>query len=193
MALLLSRNIELKFGTLCIRSATAADAPALLAFNRTMAAWELSVAEPDEVPADVQALINEIELLSADPQRLRLVAENQGHVIGGLDFVAPARRRIRHRGRFGIAVAENWRGRGIGAALIHAMLDWARAHPHIEKVRLNVLSENTRAVALYQRLGFAEEARRVAEYKFPAGRYCDDIMMSLWVKPRPPLRDSVTP
>lgn len=165
-----------------IRCARRADAPLVMALNREMAGFEFSVAEADESNADIAELAAGFETAAADPQLLRLIALHEGHVVGSLDFIAPSKRRIRHRGRFGIAVSEQWRGKGIGTALIRVMIDWAKAHPHIEKIRLGVLAANVRAKALYERMGFVEEARRKGEFKLPGGRYVDDVMMCLWVK-----------
>lgn len=53
----------------------------------------------------------------------------------------------------GLAVDEAWRGRGVGSALIEALADLARERGY-GSLRLDVADENTRARALYERLGF---------------------------------------
>ena len=53
----------------------------------------------------------------------------------------------------GLAVAEGWRGVGVGAALIEALAREARTRGFAE-LRLDVVGENLRARALYERLGF---------------------------------------
>jgi putative acetyltransferase len=42
-----------------------------------------------------------------------------------------------------------------------------------------VLAENTRAVALYESLGFAREGVRARFVRHPDGRYEDDLIMTL--------------
>ena len=54
----------------------------------------------------------------------------------------------------GIAVRDDMRGRGIGSTLVEALCDAARAEGYTE-IRLDVIAENIRARALYERLGFA--------------------------------------
>ena len=54
-----------------------------------------------------------------------------------------------------VAVEEEFRGRGIGARLIEALLAQLRASQDIEQVSLNVRADS-RAVALYERLGFVK-------------------------------------
>lgn len=53
----------------------------------------------------------------------------------------------------GLAVAEGWRGRGIGSALIAALAEEGRARGY-RSLRLDVADHNDRARALYERLGF---------------------------------------
>ncbi|WP_245845209.1 GNAT family N-acetyltransferase [Pseudothioclava arenosa] len=59
----------------------------------------------------------------------------------------------------GVAVAPEWRGAGIGARLIEAACAEAEARG-FSHLRLDVVDENPRARALYDRLGFQVERRR---------------------------------
>lgn len=54
----------------------------------------------------------------------------------------------------GICVAREWRGRGVGSALVEALIAEARWRGY-PSVRLEVIDANVRARALYERLGFA--------------------------------------
>jgi RimJ/RimL family protein N-acetyltransferase len=114
---------------------------------------------------------------------LTIVAEVDGKLIGLLNFKAEARKRLAHRGMFGISIRKEWRGRGVGEAVLRALLDWATKNPRIEKVSLAVLADNANAIALYRKLGFVEEGRRVREIKVAKGKYLDDLLMYRWVKP----------
>ncbi len=103
--------------------------------------------------------------------------------IGFLNFKQNERRRIAHHGAFGISIHPDHRGTGIGAAMIHALLDWAALAPGIEKVTLGVFETNAAGRALYAKMGFREECRREREFKIAPGKYVDGIEMSIWVKP----------
>lgn len=59
----------------------------------------------------------------------------------------------------GLAVTALARGRGVGTRLVHAVADEARRQGHRE-VRLDVVDENPRARALYERMGFQAVGRR---------------------------------
>ena len=57
----------------------------------------------------------------------------------------------------GIAVAPEWRGKGVGTALLRAAEDWARAHG-AERMILDLDVNNTDAQRLYEREGYVVEA-----------------------------------
>jgi RimJ/RimL family protein N-acetyltransferase len=56
-----------------------------------------------------------------------------------------------------INVHPEYRGLGIGKALIQQALDWARSNPEIHRLQLEVLARNTEAIRLYKRMGFVVE------------------------------------
>jgi len=62
-----------------------------------------------------------------------------------------------------VAVASDRRGHGIGAALVEAVAAEARRRG-CERMLLEVEATNGSAIALYERLGFVEIARRDAYY-----------------------------
>jgi ribosomal protein S18 acetylase RimI-like enzyme len=59
-----------------------------------------------------------------------------------------------------LSVSETMRGQGVGSQLIAAVEDFARARGHTTTV-IGVLVKNTRAHALYDRLGFRDYAVRM--------------------------------
>lgn len=54
-----------------------------------------------------------------------------------------------------LVVAENRRDQGVGTRLIYKLLDVAREHG-IQRVEIGAALSNTRALALYRRLGFRD-------------------------------------
>jgi [ribosomal protein S18]-alanine N-acetyltransferase len=70
------------------------------------------------------------------------------------------------------------RGRGIGAALVTAVTDWARANGG-DRIELEVRASNARAISLYERAGLCREGLRTGYYHSPDE---DAVLMgaSLW-------------
>jgi GNAT superfamily N-acetyltransferase len=59
-----------------------------------------------------------------------------------------------------MAVGPDFRGRGIGRALLDAIVDWAREHG-IDAMELTVFEFNAGARKLYERAGYATMYRRM--------------------------------
>lgn len=82
----------------------------------------------------------------------------------------------------GMLVADGWRGRGVGSALLVAGIDWARqAGAH--KVALQVWPHNQAAIALYEKFGFGREGLLRRHYRRRNGELWDAVVMGLLLDP----------
>jgi putative acetyltransferase len=81
-----------------------------------------------------------------------------------------------------MSVSKEWRGRGVGTALMAEALRWAR-NVGVQKVSLTVYPSNTRAIALYRRFGFVDEGRLSGQSRKSYG-YEDEVIMSRWLVER---------
>jgi putative acetyltransferase len=87
-----------------------------------------------------------------------LVAERHGEVVGwGGLHVGPGRRR--HTAEIGIGIAAAHQGKGIGTALLEALLDLADNWLGLRRVELQALTRNDGPRRLYERHGFEVEGR----------------------------------
>jgi RimJ/RimL family protein N-acetyltransferase len=77
-----------------------------------------------------------------------------------------------------MAVARDWRGRGVGSALFEAAIPWARERG-VHKLSLSVFAHNAAGIALYKKFGFVEEGRRVKHFRRQSGELWDSIEMGL--------------
>jgi RimJ/RimL family protein N-acetyltransferase len=170
-----------------IREAAISDAEQLIAHTRgILAEPQWSVTESGEFQVTARQEEDWIAGFRQRPHNILLVADvgtpNAPHVIGALNFSAQPRFRVRHRGRVGIGVQAAYRGLGVGAALLQALLDWTATEPELERIELSVFAHNDGAMRLYHKLGFREEARLQWAFKLADGTYYDEIMMVKWVK-----------
>jgi ribosomal protein S18 acetylase RimI-like enzyme len=103
-----------------------------------------------------------------------LVAVAAGDVVGSVSVeVSPF-----GFGAIAMAVAPQWRGRGVGSALLATAIEWARERG-LHKLTLSVFPHNAAAIALYRKFGFIEEGRRVKQFRRASGELWDAIEMGL--------------
>jgi RimJ/RimL family protein N-acetyltransferase len=165
-----------------IRAVRIEDAPTLVEVHREVASErEFLITTPEDFMKTVKEQREVIEIILGNDRETMLVAEIEGKIAGWIVFSSPAYRRSAHTGSIGIIIKKEYRNVGIGKLLMQAVLDWATEHPVIEKVCLGVFSTNTRAIAVYKKMGFIEEGRRAKEFKFGDNEYVDDILMYKFV------------
>lgn len=111
-----------------------------------------------------------------------LAADEDGRLVGIVTFVRTTGAKIRHTADiFGMYVAPEARGNGLGRELIEALIARARALDGVEQLALAVVVTNTAARALYLALGFTVYGVRRQALKLPDGRYLDEELMILWL------------
>jgi len=86
---------------------------------------------------------------------------------------------FRHKAEFGITVHDSFQNKGLGTTLTKYMLEIAR-RKGLRKVLLKVITENSRAIHVYEKCGFKVEARLEKE-NLVNGKYYDDYIMSIFL------------
>jgi RimJ/RimL family protein N-acetyltransferase len=117
------------------------------------------------------------QVLDASLPQVLAIAEDE--VVGFCDIIPPAAKGFRHVGRLGMGVRFEWRRQGIGHRMLGACLTLARK-AGIEKVELEVFSDNLGAVRLYNSFGFNQEGLKIRGRKLEE-RYQDVLLMALWL------------
>jgi ribosomal protein S18 acetylase RimI-like enzyme len=105
------------------------------------------------------------------------VAIADGKVIGWCDIALKPRPTLRHSGVLGMGVLSEYRGRGIGRALIDATLQAAGASG-ISRIELTVRVDNEPAKRLYERFGFVTEGLCKRHMRVD-GEFKDSWLMAL--------------
>lgn len=111
---------------------------------------------------------------------LLAVAEIYGRIVGECSL-EPKRywSSSQHVVDLGINIIGDFRGIGIGKAMMDYMIGWAKEKGY-EKVTLSVFSTNQRAINLYKKFGFKIEGMKKKEYKIN-GEYVDEVLMGLFL------------
>ena len=104
-------------------------------------------------------------------------------LVGTAGLLFEARRNTRHTATIvGMYVAPERAGRGLGARLLGACLDLARADAGIEMLYLTVTSTNAAAIRLYERTGFVVYGREPRSMRI-GNRTFDKLLMALAIRP----------
>ena len=98
-----------------------------------------------------------------------------GDQVVGLIHIEPSRHGF---GDLAMLVDRDWRGCGVGSALVRAAIDWARGQG-LHKLSLEVFAHNEAAIALYRKSGFAEEGHLTKQYRRASGELWDAIVMGM--------------
>jgi ribosomal protein S18 acetylase RimI-like enzyme len=125
-------------------------------------------------PLDEAAAFVARNLRLGNPQ---YVADDDGAIVGWCDIRRETIPVYAHCGHLGMGLLPDYRGRGLGERLIRASIDAARA-AGFERIELSVYARNTRAAALYRKVGFVHEGTRVRGKKVD-GEYDDVHIMGL--------------
>lgn len=175
------KTILLKNGKeCCLRNGTERDGQAVLEnFNLVHAQTDFLLSYPDENSFDAEMEARFLKEKSDSENEIELIAVVDGAVAGtaGIEAVG-ARYKVRHRAEFGISIAEDFWGLGIGRALTDACIECAREVGYTQ-LELSVVAENTRAVTLYKKAGFIEYGRNPKGFNSRTSGFQEIIHMRL--------------
>ncbi|WP_291407110.1 GNAT family protein [Devosia sp.] len=138
----------------------------------------LRLVEAPPIPSSRAFVAGNIE--NGNPHYVALVDDE---VVGWCDICRDGSIGSGHVGSLGMGIVASHRGRGIGRALIEAAL--AEASETFRRVELDVYASNIPAIALYEKVGFAHEGRRIDAIHIN-GAYQDILMMGLLFVPSTP-------
>ena len=159
-----------------IRRVRKSDAASIRDAIKAIAAERLYIASVDGFSLeDTRAFLKQI-IDGNLPQATAIV---DGTVVGFCDILPNKTPGFTHVARLGMGVRVEWRRQGIGRRLLEACLMLAQS-AGIEKIELEVFSDNTGAVKLYEAFGFRPEGKKLRGRKLD-GRYQDVVLMALWI------------
>ena len=118
---------------------------------------------------------------SESPHEFILGLFLDGTFIGMVGFRRERRERVQHKGTiWGMYIASEAQGRGLGRALMHEAISRASSMPGLRQISLGVISGNAYARNLYISLGFESyglEKRAI----LVNGNYHDDELMQMFL------------
>src|SRR5262245_17917224 len=106
-----------------------------------------------------------------------LVAVIDGEIVGTIALHTSSRPRVNHKGEIGMMVRDDWQGKGVGKAMMQAVVDLADKWLNLSRIELTVFTDNEPAIALYRRFGFEIEGT-LRKHSFRDGEFVDAYAMA---------------
>jgi len=158
---------------LVIRTRVPDDARLILDMARALVADGRGEVRSDgDLPEDAAELRTRLERRD---DLVGLVGEVNGVVVGQATVAGFSPALLKHVGVLGMGVHPEHQRRGVGGAILDALVDAARAK-RIVRLELYVRADNDRARRLYESRSFVHEATRRRFVRLPDGREIDDCI-----------------
>lgn len=165
----------------CLRNGTESDGTAVLEnFNLTHAETDHLLSYPDENRFTTEQESKFLSAKAESENEVQIVAVVDGAIVGtaGIDAVG-SQFKLRHRAEFGISIAKDFWGLGIGKAMTAACIDCARSAGYTQ-LELSAVAENESALELYRKMGFVEYGRNPKGFRSRiSGEYQELVYMRL--------------
>ena len=186
MAVIEPKTVILKNGIeVCIRTPTEQDVTKTLKYLKEVFQDDRFFGTTSEDAKEFQTPEKQHERINShcqDDNKLLVVTVCDDNIVSMSHVDCGSKKRTQHVGDMGISILPEYRGNRLGTAIMQVMVDWAMAHPNIEKLALEVWSKNAPAIGLYRKMGFVEEGRKIREGKYADGTYDDMVRMYRFVK-----------
>lgn len=160
-----------------IQCADPADAAAVLAYLASVGGETDNLTFGGEgLPFSVEEEASYIEGFCNSRDKIMLAAKDGDRIVS----IASLERlpyRMSHRAELGISVLREYWGQGIATAAIERLIAFAKENG-IEIIELEVRSDNSRAIRLYEKFGFQKLGTYPRFFKIKDD-YCDFDMMCL--------------
>ena len=173
------KTVTLKNGAVMLmRNGAGEDGAAVFeVFNKTHEETDNMRTYPDENSYDADKESEFLQKAADSENEIEILAVVGGNLVGTAGiFRIGAKDKQKHRAGFGIGILRDYWGLGIGTALTEACIECARKAGYTQ-VELEVVSDNGRAVSVYEKCGFAEYGRNPRGFRKRTGEYQELIYM----------------
>jgi ribosomal protein S18 acetylase RimI-like enzyme len=162
---------------IAVRTPAERDVPGLVALVNLLAAETSSLfIMPIEGPDGEGTLRTYLASITQSGNEVVLVADCDGEMAGLLSATRGAHPAKRGGATIGIGVKPQYRGCGVGRALMAGIDAWARENG-LDRLDLTVVTDNYAALSLYRSFGYEEEGLMRASARVD-GKPIDQILMA---------------
>ncbi|MDA3932043.1 MAG: GNAT family N-acetyltransferase [Tenericutes bacterium] len=137
-----------------VKLATNCDAEEMLVYLKKVGSETDNLLFGQEgVPLTVEQEEAFLEKVNKTPYSRMFVVRSDNHIIANGYIHTNPRDRIKHKAEIAISVLKSYWGKGVAHLLMKTLLDYAKETSFTETVYLEVISENKRAIKLYEKFG----------------------------------------
>ncbi|MBQ9149071.1 MAG: GNAT family N-acetyltransferase [Oscillospiraceae bacterium] len=174
-----SKTVTLKDGrTALLREPRLEDAAEMLDYLKTTTSeTHFLLRAPEECTQTIQQEADFLQSIIDDPNAMMIVCEVAGRIAGNCQITFKTKLRNRHRAMIGIGLLREFWNLGIGTALLRELITAAENRGGIMQVELEVIEGNTRAMALYEKMGFSTVAAKPNAIRLPDGTLLKEYYM----------------
>lgn len=176
-----NKEFLLKNGSkVVLRSPVIEDAEAIIAvIKKADTESKFLAREPGEFKATLEREQEIIRAVLEDSDRAWFIAEYNGQVIGQCSVgLINSYQRYRHRAGVAFVLLKDYWQLGIGGKMMLECIEWAHTK-NIEKMELEVVCDNSRALKMYESFGFKIAGTNHHALKYGDGSYADEYIMEL--------------
>ena len=176
------KEIQLRNGQLLtLRNPVVDDAEQMIAYLNTVGGETDNLSfGGGEFPLTVEEEREYLRKAQENPNIFMVLGIIDGEVVSLADISSPSRKRLAHNSQIGISVRKDYWGLGIGTAVMHELIQFAKGTGRIRNISLGVKASNTRAIRLYERFGFVKVGVH-KDFFNTNGVYDDEILMDLQI------------
>jgi len=136
------------------------------------------VVSPHALNMSPETMASEIDYIYNQANQFILLAFNHDEIIGVATIVAEENDMFRHVGELGITIKKDYWGLGLGSVMIEEMLSLCAGNGIIKRVEINVQLRNSRAIHLYEKMGFVKEGIKKWAFLSEENTLLDVVIMS---------------
>ncbi len=173
-------EFELKDGRKAlIRSPKDEDVPGMLEYLFISAGeTEFILRYPDECSVYTEEGEKALfERINKADNEVMLVCLVDGKIAGNCNLSWSRYRKINHRASVGVALLKEFWGLGIGTRFLRELIRIGEEHENLLQIELDFVEGNTRARALYEKMGFRITGVKPNSIRLKDGRLVNEYMM----------------
>jgi RimJ/RimL family protein N-acetyltransferase len=175
-----SFEFELKDGRIAtVRSPKEEDSKAMLEYlYKAAGETEFIIRYPEEWEGfTVEEEKAVIERINNSDNQIMLVCFVDGNIAGNCNISWGSYIKTRHRASVAIVLLQEYWNQGIGTRLFKELIKIAENNKYITQLELGFIEGNTRARALYEKMGFRIVSANINAFRFKDGTLRNEYIM----------------